>query len=87
MHPKLIQAHLHMHGSSPARLARALGVSEATVHYVIHSRHKSFRIAAAICQAAHLSPAEAFPGQYPLLAFALAARPAYPPSHPLQEAA
>lgn len=85
MHPKLIQAHLYIHGSSPASLARAEGVSEAAVRQVIYSRHKSFRLAAAICQAAQLSPADAFPGQYPLLAYALSAQAAQP--QPLQEAA
>jgi lambda repressor-like predicted transcriptional regulator len=86
MHPKLIQAHLHMHGSSPARLAREIGVSHVAVVNVIAGRHKSLRLAAEICRAAQLSPAEAFPGQYPLLAFALPARAPSQP-HSLQKAA
>lgn len=83
MHPKLIQAHLHIHGTSPAQLARSHSVSEMAVSQVIAGRHKSFRIAQAICQAAQLSPDEAFPGQYPLLAYALKLLA----TQPLQEAA
>ncbi len=85
MHPKLIQAHLHIAGSSPAKLARVLGVSHSAVQYVIRGRHRSPRIAGAICQAARLAPDVAFPGQYPLLAAGYRLADSDP--HPLQEAA
>lgn len=78
MHPKFIIAHLYRAGSSPARLARELGVHHSAVQHIIYARRRSFRIAGAICRTAQLSPAEVFPGQYPLLEFALgAAGPAH----------
>lgn len=83
MHPKLIQAHLHMAGTSPARLARELRVSEGAVRHVIYARHASFRIAAAVCRATGRPARELFPGQYPLLDFALGAER----TQPLMEAA
>lgn len=82
MHPEFIKAHIRANGSSAAQIARAAGVSEAAVCYVIRGQRRSARLAVEICLASGLDADTAFPGQYPLLNAAVQQRP-----NPHQEAA
>lgn len=65
MHPELINATLRMKGSSQAVVARSLNVRRNCVHYVIHGRFRSLRIARRICELTGLDPATTWPGCYP----------------------
>lgn len=69
MHPELITAMLRMKGSSQAAVATSLGVRRNSVHYVIHGRFRSARIARRICELTGLDPSKAWPGRYPEFRF------------------
>jgi len=83
MHPELITATLKMKGSSQAAVATSLGVRRNSVHYVIHGRFRSLRIARRICELTGLDPATTWPGRYPELRL----DPIRFQSHPFQEVA
>lgn len=65
MHPEDIKAALRKTGTTATSLARGLGVSDAAIYYVIHSRRRSIRIARRICEIARLDPEQVWPGRYP----------------------
>lgn len=65
MNPELIKATLRMKGSSQASVARSLGIGRDSVHYVIHGRFRSLRVARRICELTGLDPATTWPGRYP----------------------
>lgn len=58
-----------MKGSSQAQIAKSLGVRRNSVHYVIHDRFRSLRIARRICELTGIDPSIAWPGRYPEFRF------------------
>lgn len=64
MHPADIQAAIRKTGSNQAEIAARLGLTEAAVSLVIHSRSKSRRIADAIADITGLSLKKLWPGVY-----------------------
>ncbi len=64
MHPEDIKAALKKRGHTQTSVARALGVSKTTIHYVISGKTLSRRVALTIAQHAGLPVAALWPGKY-----------------------
>lgn len=75
MHHEQIKAHIRMGGTTPAQIARELGVSPSTVYVVMQGKGKSLRIAKRICEVTNKLAAEVWPGSYPHLEAEQAKKP------------
>lgn len=68
MNPELIKAEIRMKDTTPAELARGLGVSGACVSHVIYGRGTSAPVAKRIAQVTGIPIAKLWPGKYQRLA-------------------
>jgi Ner family transcriptional regulator len=68
MHPEDIKAALRKRGTTMAKIARSLNVSQTTVHNVVHGACTSDRVARAIADVVGQDRADLWPGQYPPVA-------------------